>query len=125
MKNWINKNKWFLLTGGLLALFIFIYYRGKASGKIIPLPDNGTGIPSGWTPEGTIQLIVNNFGTFDIFTNERKIIEILSALSRDQRASLKNEWFREFGNTIEQDLNTHFSDPNNLAIAVNYFNFQN
>lgn len=123
MINWIKKNKWFVLIAGLFAFFIFIYYRGKAAGKTIPLPDNGTGIPSGWTPEGTIQLIVNNFGVFDLTTNERKIIEILSALSPDQRAALKNEWFREFGNTIEEDLNSHFSDPDNLAVALNYFNF--
>lgn len=123
MKAWFNKNKWFLLTGGLLALFIFIYYRGKTAGQIIPLPDNGTGIPSGWSPRPVVELIVNNFGTFDIFTNERKIIEILSALSRDQLAALNNEWVNQFGKSIVKDLNEHFSNPDNLAVAVNYFNF--
>lgn len=123
MKAFFKKYMFPILTIGIFILFTLIYYKGKAKGGFIPLPDNGTGIPAGWTAVPTVALIENNFGSIDLFTNERKIIEILSGLTRDQLAAVNNEWINQNNKTIIEDLSDHFTNPNNLAIALNYYSF--
>ena len=125
-------NKKVLIGVGILLVILFIYFSGKKSGKDknrkppkpAPLPNNGQGIPQGWSPSGPairLHSAMEGWGT-----DYEAIWNALTGLTNDQLAAVKNEFDRRFHQEGDGDLFEWFEDDmsgDNLGRAMGYFKF--
>lgn len=117
----IFSNKWFWIVVISLILILAIYFTGKAAGRRpqVKLPDNGSGIPTGWDPgPAAINLheAMNGWGT-----DEDRIFDTLSQLTIDQCAAVYNEYNTRYNSNLLDDLTSELSG-NDLTNALSYFN---
>lgn len=96
-------NKWFWIGVVVLIVIIYFYFQGKkaASFMTADLPNSGSGIPQGWSPNPSAVMIHNAmdtgdilFGWWDYGTDEDLIFNTLQPLTLDQRVSVNNEFNR-------------------------------
>lgn len=113
------KTKKYLIVGAvILALIIAIWYYGYRSGGKIPLPNNGGGIPLGWTAVIPVQRLISAMD--GVGTDENEIFETLEGLTNDQLAAIINEYY----NTTNDKLIDRFSEElsaDDLTRALFYF----
>lgn len=129
-----NKYLWYVVI--TIAIIISIYLLGKRFGvlatqtpQVKPLPNNGEGIPTGWTAEGVAQQLYDAmFGgsLFGAGTDEDKIFNTLTPLTDDQLAATYNTYntlFHPDGNgTLNTDLQSELSGDD-LTRALAFFNY--
>jgi len=106
----------------LLVVIYMAYQSGKRKGKIISYPNNGTGIPQGWSPRPVTEALIGAMS--GLGTDERAIWDALEGLTDDQLAAVYNDF-----NTVlpsGQDLFEWFRSDlsgDELKRALNYFKF--
>ncbi len=99
----VNKNQMIGIIAAIcVALILFIYLIGRNSGKLkaqannmapVKLPNNGTGIPQGWSPDPLISELYDAMkGLFAWSSTRENAYSKITALTRDQRTALYNRW---------------------------------
>lgn len=129
----ILRNKWFwIAVGGILIIYL-IYAAGKkaASGTSAPLPNNGTGIPAGWTATQDAMVLHDAMdnGSWVLGagygTDEDAIWGVLEGKTDDQLVAIYNEFNRLYQAESEMDLMDWFEEDlegDDLNRALGYFN---
>jgi cbb3-type cytochrome oxidase subunit 3 len=99
--------QWFLVVFAILLIAYLIYRQGQKSGGFqaaAKLPNNGSGIPQGWTPTKLVDELWDNLGTiFWSWTERNSKIETLLNLTPDQLAAVYNDYNYRYG---KKDGNT-------------------
>lgn len=109
------------LIGFLAVKEIF----GKNDVKLPPpveLPNNGTGIPTGWTPTNSAMILYDAMKGAG--TDEDQLFGILQDKTPDQLAAIYNEFTRLYFKESKQNLFQWFKSDlsgNDLARALAYF----
>lgn len=118
---------------GLLALY-FIYQIFKDDDDddhIIvepdPLPNNGSGIPAGWTPTNAVARIKSAFDWtwHEGGTDEPAIYSALADKTKDQLVAIYNDFNRQHATKSKPNLFKWFEDEmsgEDLMRAMDYFN---
>ena len=128
----MNRNNIYAITGVIVvAIAYFIYKQGKKAGSIIEYPNNGTGIPRGWSPRPVVTQLKQAFNpsgntwmsAFD-GTDEDLIWSALSNLTDDQLAAVYNDYIQDTGRSLIDDLRRELSGDD-LQRAMQYFSFIN
>ena len=128
----MNKNNLYAIAGVIIVVVVYYFYTaGKKAGGIITYPNNGTGIPSGWSPRPVVVQLQSAFNpsgnswmtAFD-GTNEDLIWSSLNNLTDDQLASVYNDYLQVTGHSILDDLRRELSGDD-LTRAMQYFSFIN
>jgi len=109
---------------GLAAIIgtgAFLWWRGKQAGANtpLPLPDNGSGIPDGWSPTGEVIILRNAFNGFG--TDEEAIFDALNNKTADQLIAIKNEYANRYHVDLLDEFNAELSGDD-LQRALNYYN---
>lgn len=106
----------------VVAFVYFAYRQGKKRGQIVTFPNNGTGIPVGWSPRPVVESLLAAMQGFG--TDETAIWDALEGLTDDQLAAVYNDF-----NTLlpdDQNLFEWFRSElsgDELKRALNYFKF--
>ena len=103
----------------LAGVGIYIYGKTRGSLAPLPLPDNGNGIPAGWTATADVIKIrnaINGFGT-----DEEGIFNTLTGKTRDQLIAIKNEYAHRYGEDMLERFNDELSGDD-LQRALQFYN---
>ena len=104
-----------LLLGGVLSYYFF-------KNKKVKLPNSGSGIPQGWTPEPTAQQLNGLMSGIDWGnTHEDDIYQIVMALTPDQLAAVYNSYNTLFRADLLTDLNEEIGDETMITAIRNKF----
>jgi isochorismate hydrolase len=128
-----NKIFWYIVIAVIVILAV--YFVGKKFGvikaavpDIKPLPNNGQGIPTGWTAEIVAQQIYDAmFGglLWGMGSDEDKIFDTLTPLTDDQLAATYNTYNTMFhsdgSGTLISDFQSELSGDD-LTRVLSYFN---
>lgn len=113
------------------AILYYIYKQGKKAGGIIPLPNNGSGIPENWSAVASVKIIREAFnpsGSAWLMsvdgTNEGAIFDTLNGLTDDQLAAVYNQYKHETGMDLLDVFIMELSGDD-LTKATSYFSFLN
>ena len=118
-----------------LVLAIIIWFIGKRNGKRdkgtqANLPNNGNGIPTGWSPKPDAVKLYNAmqsdwYNPFDWGTDEDAIFSVLESKTPDQVAAIYNEfnrlYYSEYGCDLICWLESELSSSD-LSRAMSSFN---
>lgn len=128
-----NRIFWYVVIG--IVVILAVYFVGKKFGvikaavpDIKPLPNNGEGIPDGWTAEIVSQQLYDAmFGgvLWGMGSDEDKIFDTLTPLTDDQLAATYNTYNTMFhsdgSGTLISDFQSELSG-NDLTQALAFFN---
>jgi hypothetical protein len=129
----VIKSKWFWIATAAIIIVWYFYSEGKkaAEGTQAELPNNGTGIPAGWTPGADAMGLHDEMDNGSWLmgagygTDEEKIWSILTGKTDDQLISIYNEFNRLYqadsGMTLIGWFNEDLSGDD-LTRALDYFN---
>lgn len=99
-----------------IGLLLFVYFQGKKTGKLKqqlnqakpePLPNNGAGIPSGWSPAPLVSKLFKVLDGVDWFASnddKKTVYGELSSLTKDQLTAVYNEFNRLYGKVEDGQL---------------------
>lgn len=96
--------KWFAVISGV-GLAIYLFYRwSKKQGGYVSYPDNGKGIPAGWSPVPFAERLYNAIA--GLGTDEPEIWAVLegAGLTNDMKAAVYNQYMKSYGTRLEIDL---------------------
>lgn len=112
-----------LAIGGIIYYF---YKQGKKAGGIIKYPNNGSGIPAGWSPRPSVIQLENAFCPNGLWgcpgTDESLIFATLNPLTDDQLAAVYNDYRNKNGEDLLGKFNDELSGDD-LTRALAYFSF--
>lgn len=108
----------FISAAGVSYLLYF-FFKNKY-GKV-ELPNNGQGIPFGWSPTQSVIEIEDTFGNWFTDDDEPRLFSILSDKTKDQLAAIYNEYYRMYGEKITDQFKDHLSGDD-LTRALSFFN---
>lgn len=110
-----------LITLGLLVLGgLLLYYKALKAGSLVPLPlpNNGSGIPDGWSPTGDVVKLRNAMDGFG--TNEEGIFDTLTGKTSDQLIAIKNEYGHRYNEDLIEAFNSELSGDD-LQRALEFY----
>lgn len=120
----MNSKAYIALISLAFVLFIAVYFykRGKEKGRMAEFPNNGSGIPQGWSPAPVVERLISAMQGFG--TNESEIWASLTGLTQDQLAAVYNEFNKQLpeGQTLFEWFRNDLSGDD-LARALAYFSF--
>jgi hypothetical protein len=127
-------NKWFWVIVLLVIIIWYVYNEGKDDGQgdQSKLPNSGSGIPVGWTPNPAAITIHNAMDTGAAFwgawgygTDEDLIFSTLEPLTLDQRVAVNNEFNKLYQNESGMSMADWFEselDGEDLSRVMALFN---
>lgn len=110
-----------LIGLGLVIVGGFILWaKGKKAGVTvpIPLPDNGSGIPAGWSPTADVIRLRNAFNGFG--TDEEGIFNTLTGKTNDQLIAIRNEYAHRYSEDLIERFNDELSGDD-LTRALQFY----
>lgn len=108
----MNENKKIYIVIALsLGLLLFVYFVGRKLGKVkqqskqgqdTPLPDSGSGIPAGWSPNGLVGRLHSAMDGLNVSwlwgNSERDdAFNTLASLTKDQVVAVYNQFNKLYG----------------------------
>lgn len=98
-----------VITVVAIALLLFIYFQGKKTGKLKEqlnsakpekLPNNGSGIPANWSPNGLVAKLHKVLDGVDWFMSnddKKSAYGELASLTKDQITAVYNAFNKAYG----------------------------
>lgn len=118
-----------IIIGAVLLIGYYLYKMGKKQGQIIDYPNNGAGIPQGWSPRPVVVTLQNAFcpsGSSWLCgvdgTDEQLIWGALDGLTDDQLSAVYNDFNSYTGENLLDKFNSELSGED-LTRALNYYAF--
>lgn len=100
------------IIGILLGLgIVWLLYRwAKKQGMFVKHPDNGQGIPAGWSAIPFVERLNKAFSGWG--TDEEEIFDVLenSGLTNDMKAAIYNDYLKLYKKTLLQEFKDELSD---------------
>lgn len=131
----LTKSKYFWYVMIAIIIILSVYFIGKKFGVIKaaqpdvkPLPNNGQGIPEGWSAQIVCQQLYDAMfggGLWGAGTDESKIFNTLTPLTDDQLVATYNTYNTLYHTDGEGTLLTDFQSElsgDDLTRALAFFN---
>jgi len=117
--------KYLIIAAIVVAIILAIYYYGYKAGDKLKLPNNGGGIPQGWTAGKIVTDLKGLFSGWwdEVFNvNYSTVKGELANLTDDQLAAVANEYEHQTGNSLFDDANSYLSESDYLEFTTLFKN---
>lgn len=110
MTNWkFFLAKWSVIIAVLAFIVWRVYVWIKKQGGFVKYPNNGQGIPAGWSPVPFADRLYNAMDGFG--TDENEIWAVLEGanLTDDMKAAVYNQYYKKYGKKLEDEFRSELS----------------